>query len=607
MSGDWRKPFARPGNGSGAGDFSRKNPLQQRRVKVRAARGFRDPLGIPDEPVSNIQFRAVVALFTITLAMLGIASRLVYVGMSPPTEPRPSLRAMPVEPLRRGNIYDRHGTLLAATIKVYSLYADPVRILDVKEAVNKLHTLFPDLPAEGLLNVLGDRERRFVWIKRRLTPTQAQAANALGLPGLAFREEYVRVYPLQNVASHILGAVDVDNNGLAGVERYYDNDLKKGKDITLALDLTAQDLLRDGVRDAVFQSGSKSGWGVVLNARTGEIIAMTSQPDYDPNHFGHSTDEARFNRAALASYEMGSTFKLFTLAEGLADGAITPDTLIDCRYPLHIDKYTIRDYHAKHAMLTAREVLRYSSNVGAAQIADKSGPAAQKAFLDKLGLLKPLSNVGISEVGPVRYPRNWGRVETFTIAFGHGIMVTPLHLVAAVGALVTDGVYRPPVVLKGGENPATWHKVLDQHTVDEVRDLMRDVVVNGSGRSAAVPGYDIGGKTGTAEKIGARGYDHSKNVVSFVAALPLTHPKYITLIMLDEPKHGYETGGKSAAPAVGAFLRRYALVDGIAPDLALLKSSKEGYFKSLSILVDPESDNDSGANMAPPPSAPDED
>ncbi|HEX2859365.1 MAG TPA: penicillin-binding protein 2 [Alphaproteobacteria bacterium] len=610
MAGDWRKPFARPGHTPGHGDsgrdFTRKrNPLQQRRVKVQAARSFRDPLGIPDEPVSNIQFRAVVTLFTLVLAMTSIGARLAYVGMSPPMEPRPSLRAMPVEPLRRGNIYDRNGILLAATVKVYSLYADPVRILDVKEAATKLHALFPDLPAEGLRDVLGNRDRRFVWLKRRLSPKQAQDANALGLPGIAFREEYVRVYPLQNVASHILGAVDVDNNGLAGVERYYDSDLKKGHDLTLALDLTAQDLLRDSVRDATYQAGAKSGWGVVLDSKTGEIIAMTSQPDYDPNHFGHSDDTARFNRAALASYEMGSTFKLFTLAQGLSDGVITPETPIDCRFPIKIDKYTIKDYHAKHAILTAREVLRYSSNVGAALIADKSGPAAQKAFMDKMGMLKPLSKVGISEIGPVRYPHNWGRVETFTIAFGHGIMVTPLHLVAAANALVSDGVYRPPVVLKGGEDQSSWRQVLDNKTVLQVRDLMRDVVVNGSGRSASVPGYDIGGKTGTAEKIGARGYDHSKNVVSFLASLPLDNPRFTVLIMLDEPKKGFETGGKSAAPAVGAFVRRYALVAGLAPNMEAVRATKEGYFKSLSILDDPDSENEQGAaNMGPDPADP---
>jgi cell division protein FtsI (penicillin-binding protein 3) len=293
---------------------------------------------------------------------------------------------------------------------------------------------------------------------------------------------------------------------------------------------------------------------------------------------------------------MGSTFKLFTLAEGLADGAITPDTLIDCRFPLRIDRYTITDYHAKHAMLTAREVLRYSSNVGAAQIADKSGPAAQKAFLAKLGMLAPLPDVGMSEVGPVRYPRNWGRVETFTIAFGHGIMVTPLHLVAAVGALVGDGTYRPPVVLKDGENRSTWHNVLDPHTVLEIRDLMRDVVMNGSGHAAVVPGYDIGGKTGTAEKIGAHGYDHTKNIVSFVAALPLDDPRYVVLIMLDEPKKGYETGGRSAAPAVGAFIRRYALVSGLAPSNTLLAKEKNtSPFKSLGILEDPDALNEAGA------------
>ena len=286
-------------------------------------------------------------------------------------------------------------------------------------------------------------------------------------------------------------------------------------------------------------------------APTREIVAMVSLPEFDPNHFGKATADARFNRAVLGSYEMGSTFKLFTMAQGLADGHITPLTKIDCRTPITIGKYTIKDYHAKKAVMTATEVLRYSSNIGAAKIADLGGPDAQQAFLRKLGLLDQLP-VGVSEVGPVRYPANWGRVQTFTISFGHGLMVTPIHMVNAVAALA-DGVYKLPSVLKGGISQ-TGVPILSDQVKLQVHDLMRDVVLSGSGRSAQVVGYDIGGKTGTAEKIGAAGgYDHSRNVVSFVGVLPLDKPQYVTLVMLDEPMKGFETGGRIAAPTVGQF------------------------------------------------------
>ena len=566
-----KKPVVSGGAGHQPFAFTRKGSVMQKhRVKVRVERGFRVP-----EPQGNgvgEQVRALMVVFALSLLMGTMAVRLAYVAVMPPAEPRASIREMPVEPLRRGDIYDRNGVLLATTLKTYSLYADPKRILSVDEVAKKLPTVLTDMRAARLKEALSDPARRFVWLKRRMTPAEAQAVHGLGLPGLSFREEYVRVYPMGNLGSHILGAVDIDNNGLAGVERSENERLRRGERLDLALDVRTQELLHNSVEEAVDASKAKAGVGVVMDAMTGEILAMVSLPDYDPNHFGAYPDEARFNRAVLGSYEMGSTFKIFTLAQGLDEGKITPDTQIDCREPIRIGKYTIKDYHAKKSILTATEVLRYSSNIGAAHIADMSGPEAQKAFMGSLGMLKPV-NVGLAEVGPVRYPTPWGRIQTFTIAFGHGIMVTPMHLVAAVGALANDGHYRRPHVLKGGTAEAPV-AVLKPHTVEQLRDLMRDVVTAGSGRNAQVVGYDIGGKTGTAEKIGARGYDKSKNIASFLASMPAANPRYITLIMMDEPDHAHNTGGLASAPAVGAFLRRVGLVEGIEPNMQSVEAYK---------------------------------
>lgn len=540
----------------------RKSVVQQRRMKLTPSRGLVDS----SEPVVGEHFRVVVTMFMLTLCFAVVGGRLAFVALMPPAEPRASIREMPKEALRRGNIYDRNGVLVAATLKVFSLYADPKRVLDAAEVANKLPTVLDDIDAMHLLSQLSDPTRRFVWIKRRMTPDEAARVHALGLPGIEFREEFVRVYPHRDLAGHLLGAVDVDNNGLAGVERGQDAVLKRGDDVHLALDVRLQELLRQRVKEAIERSGSKAGWGVVMLAPTREIVAMTSQPDFDPNHFGKASSDERFNRAVLASYEMGSTFKLFTLAQGLDDGKITPNTVIDCRVPITIGKYTIKDYHAKKSLLTALEVMRYSSNIGAAKIADMSGPEAQKAFMGKLGMLEPV-NIGVSEVGPVRYPSNWGRVQTFTIAFGHGMMVTPIHMVNAVAALA-DGVYKVPSVLKGGAvNGPAPRDVVAKNTLAQIHDLMRDVVLLGSGRSAQVAGFDVGGKTGTAEKISGRGYDKNKNIVSFVGLLPVKDPQYIALIMLDEPKVGFETGGKSAAPAVGAFFRDMVQLAGDKPDM----------------------------------------
>lgn len=557
----------------------KRSTVQQRKVKTHAARGFMPSRSEVIENGAAQHFRTVVVMFALTLAFAGVGGRLAFVGLMPPAEPRASIREMPKETLRRGNIYDRNNVLMAATLKVYSLYADPKRILDPKDVVKRLPQALPDLNVARLQALLDDPTRRFIWIKRRLTPEEAQRVNALGLPGLEFREEFVRVYPHRSLASHILGAVDVDNNGLAGVERGFNEKLSAGEDVHLGLDVRLQEMLRQRLADMMVKSESRAAWGLVMKAPTREIVAMVSLPDFDPNHLGEAKPEQRFNHVTLGSYEMGSTFKLFTLAQGLVEGKITPDTLIDCRVPITIGRYTIKDYHAKKSILTANEVLRYSSNIGAAKIADMSGPAAQKEFMGKLGMLEPM-NIGVSEVGNVRYPANWGRVQTFTISFGHGMSVTPVHLVNAVATLA-DGYVKPASVLLGGVSSTTPTRMIDDPTLEKIHVLMRDVVINGSGRSSAVVGYDIGGKTGTAEKISGRGYSKEKNLVSYVGVLPMKNPEYITLVMLDEPKKGYETGGKSAAPVVGQFYRDLTQLAGIKPDMeevnayrALLEKTK---------------------------------
>lgn len=552
----------------------RKSIVQQRRVKVNPSRGISDG----DGP-SGDQFRVVVTMFMLTLCFAIVGGRLAFVALMPPVEPRASIREMPKEALRRGNIYDRNGILVAATLKVYSLYADPKRVLDPEEAANKIPTVLPDVDSVHLLSQLMDPTRRFIWVKRRMTPDEASKVNALGLPGFEFREEFVRVYPHREMAGHLLGAVDVDNNGLAGVERAFDAQLKAGEDVHLALDVRLQQLFRKRVSDAVEKTGSKAGWGMVMYAPTREIVAMVSLPDFDPNHFGEATPDQRFNRVTLGSYEMGSTFKLFTLAQGLDSGKVTPNTLIDCRTPITIGRFTIKDFHAKKAMLTAEEVLRYSSNIGAARIADLNGPEAQKAFMAKLGLLQPM-NVGVAEVGPVRYPANWGRIQEFTISFGHGIMVTPVHMVNAVAALA-DGVFKVPSVLKGGAVSNTeTHEVVSPQTLAQLHDLMRDVVLNGSGRSAQLVGYDLGGKTGTAEKITGRGYDKGKNLVSFVGILPTKNPQYVTLVMLDEPRPEFALAARSASPAVGSFYKDLVQLEALPPDMAEVTAYRELLRKS---------------------------
>lgn len=583
----FKKPWESARIGRGARDAApvftpKRSTVQQRRVKTHAARGFMPSRAEVVENGAAAHFRAMIVMGVLTLAFAGVGTKLAYVGLMPPAEPRPSIREMPKESLRRGNIYDRNNVLMAATLKVYSLYADPKRILDPQEVLRRLPQALPGIDLERLRGLLEDPSRRFIWIKRRLTPDEAQKVNALGLPGLEFREEFVRVYPHKNLASHVLGAVDVDNNGLAGVERGFNAQLAAGEDLHLALDIRLQEMLRRRLMVMKEKSESKAAWALVMKAPTREIVALVSLPDYDPNHLGKATPAEMFNHVTLGSYEMGSTFKLFTLAQGLVEQKITPDTLIDARYPVTLAGYTIKDYHAKKTILTANEVLRYSSNIGAVKIADMSGPAAQKDFMGKLGMLAPIQT-GIPEVGNVRYPNNWGRIQMATISFGHGMSVTPVHLVNAVATLA-DGYVKHPSVLLGGVSTTQPRRLIDDATLEKIHVLMRDVVLNGSGRSSQVVGYDIGGKTGTAEKISGRGYSKDKNLVSFVGVLPMKNPEYITLVMFDEPKKGYETGGRSPAPVVGEFYRDLTQLSALKPDMdevvayrALLEKTKRKY------------------------------
>ncbi|MDD9911959.1 MAG: penicillin-binding protein 2 [Alphaproteobacteria bacterium] len=555
-----------------------KKYTQRRRVKVRAEQGYVKRQ--QQDSCAHLRMRAMLTLFVLCLGFSSIGLQLGHVALAPAQEPRASIRDLPPVPTKRGDIYDAHGQLLATTLEVPSVYADPKRVLDAEETAEKLAGILPQVNQKRLSKILGNNKRRFAWVQRQITPEQAFQINTLGLPGISFRYEQVRVYPQRRLAAHVLGGINVDGRGLAGVESSFDEKLMKGKDVHLTLDSRLQEQLRESLAEAYEESSAKGAWGIVLDARTGDIRAMASLPDYDPNHYGNASNAEKFNPMTFGRYEMGSTFKLFTLAQGLAEGVVTPESEVDCRKPLKIGKYTIRDYHAKKRVLTATEVLRYSSNIGAAQIADAFGGDQQRAFFSQLGLLEPL-DVGLPEMIAPSYPANWGRVHTITMSFGHGIAVTPLQLAAAVATVSTDGHYRRPRLIADWSHDKP-RPVLGANTVAQVKELMRDVVINGSGRKAQVAGLDIGGKTGTAEKVSRKGgYSESKNLVSFVGAVPLDKPELVTLIMVDEPKKGYETGGRIAGPAFQSFVRRSMPLLAMAPQpqQAVQVARKQGGIK----------------------------
>ncbi len=486
----------------------------------------------------------------------------------------------------RPDILDRHGEVLAIDVRVPSLYGEPRRIIDVDEAVERLTADLPDLDATELRERLSSR-RGFVWLKRDITPEQQREIYRQGLPGIGFLNENKRVYPNGPEVSHLIGHVNIDNQGIAGMEKWLDDHGlaalhmaglatdRLQNPVELAVDLRVQHALRDELVAARARYKARAAAGLVLDVRTGEVVAMVSEPDYDPNNPREALDPTRINRLTTGVYEMGSTFKAFTIAMALDCGKVTLNSSFDARTPLHFGRFIIHDFHPQHRVLTIPEIFTYSSNIGAARTAMAVGVEAHKAFLKKMGQLDRLRTELPESAEPI-VPKNWGELNTITIAFGHGLSVAPLQAVMGFAALMNGGILIPPTFLKRTQTQAhaLGKQVIKPETSILMRYLMRLNVETGTAKKADVPGYYIGGKTGTADKVINGRYSKTKVLTDFIAVLPADRPKYLLLIMLDEPRptpetHGFTTSGWNAVPVGGAVVARIAPLLGIEPRLDL--------------------------------------
>ena len=475
--------------------------------------------------------------------------------------------------LDRHDITDRNGMLLATNLPTASVYADPGRMLNIDEAVAKLSAVLPGVGRAELAAKL-DSKRRFVWIKRNLTPRQQADVNRLGLPGVAFQSEARRVYPQGRLFSHVLGSVDIDGRGIAGVEQAFDDSLRVGRDgpgetLRLSLDSRFQYVLRQELSEGLARFGAAGAAGVILDANNGELLAMVSLPDFDPNDPRDRTSAARFNQASLGAYEMGSTFKIFTAAMALDAGVVALDGGYDASQPIRMGRFLIRDYKPKKRWLSVPEIFVYSSNIGAARMAEKIGAERQRAYLERFGLMRP-SDLELPEIATPLTPARWGELTTMTIGYGHGIAVSLLQVASATAAVVNGGVFYPPTLLSrdrlGG---AIGRRVISARTSQQMRLMMRLNVAEGTGKQAEVPGYRIGGKTGSADKPGKGGYRSRALLSSFVAAFPMNAPRYVVTVMYDEPQGtaetlNYATAGWNAAPTVGRIIARIGPMAGIA-------------------------------------------
>jgi cell division protein FtsI (penicillin-binding protein 3) len=415
-------------------------------------------------------------------------------------------------------------------------------------------------------------DRSFVWLQRKLTPRQQWEILRLGIPGLDFQREEARFYPVGSAVSHILGFVDIDNHGIAGIEKSFDESLRGDKEpLSLTIDVRLQHVMRAALSDAVQEFSAVGGSGIILDIKTGEVLSLVSLPDFDPYRAGSAGDEQLRNRATLDVYELGSAFKVFTTATALDSGVVALNGGYDATKPIKIARHVIRDYHAKGRWLSVPEIFMYSSNIGAAKMAMDFGTETQRKYLSQLGLLAP-SPLELPEVGAPITPDIWRPVNTMTIAFGHGIAVSPMQMASAVAAILNDGVYLAPTLVKRGPGSVkpTGRRVVSKQTSSEIRRLMRLVVEQGTGKQADADGYLVGGKTGTAEKQSAGTYARKKLISSFVGAFPMNAPRYLVLAVLDEPKgtkktFNYATGGWVAAPVIKQVVKQMGPIVGIAP------------------------------------------
>jgi cell division protein FtsI (penicillin-binding protein 3) len=476
----------------------------------------------------------------------------------------------------RGNVLDREGLILATSLPTQSLYVDPMEArgaVDPVEAADQLVTVLPNLNRDQIIERM-NKQGRFEWLARNLTPEQVWAVNRLGLPGFGFRDEERRVYPFGSTFAHVLGYTDTDGRGISGIEQAFERRLgTEGDAVTLSLDLRVQAILHDELIRTQANFEALGAAGVVMDVNTGEILAMASLPVFDPNQPGSARGESGFNRATKGVYEMGSTFKLFTTAMALDSGVASLTDGYDASAPIRVARFTITDFHGKNRWLSVPEILTYSSNIGTAKMALDVGAKRQKDYLARFGLLSE-SEVELPEVGGPLYPARWSDISTMTIAYGHGIAVSPLQLVAGVSALVNGGVMRQPTLVKvTDQDQPRGAQVISEQTSASMRALMRKVVRDGTGEAANIKGYLVGGKTGTADKQVGGGYDRNSRISSFVGVFPMTAPRYMVLVVVDEPKgtketFGYATGGWVAAPAVGHVISRIGPLFGLAPDMS---------------------------------------
>src|SRR5271170_2572164 len=520
------------------------------------------------------------------VAYAAIGLKLLALGLS--HDPPQTLKAAADDAVSgaRPDLTDRNGAILATDIKTMSVFAEPNRIIDKDEAVELITAVLPDVDAKELRERLASK-KGFIWVKRQITSKEQAEIFHLGLPGVGFLPENKRVYPNGPIGAHVIGFVDKDNVGIAGMEKYLDQqsltdphvagftvDPDSLKPVRLSLDLKATHALRDELEAGLEKYQAKAGAGAIIDVNTGEIIALEFLPDYDPNDPPDMTKESskdKINQINVGVYEMGSTFKAISISMALESGKVNLGSRIDARDSLRYGRFTIHDFHATHRVLTVPEVFTHSSNIGTARMALMVGVQGHQAFLRKMGQLDRLETE-LPENAKPQIPKHWGELNTMTIAFGQGLNVAPLQALMGVAALVNGGHLMKPTFLVRDEATAMANseKVVSDQSSESMRYLLRSNATHGSASFANIEGYYVGGKTGTADKIIHGHYSQDKVFTTFMAITPADKPKYLYMVLYDQPQAvagdgGYHTAAHNAGRVAGLLIRRIQPLEGVPP------------------------------------------
>ena len=523
--------------------------------------------------VLTCRSRIIISLFFFAAAYIALSFRVAYVclnsGINIDTAISEQIAGDEIRfknPVKRADILDRNGEIIATSLPTVNLYANTKQIKNPQDVAEKLNFIFPDVTYERFLALL-ERNGAFIYLKRNLSPAQQSQVNNLGIPGLEFENCEKRIYPHKNLFAHILGNTNVDNEGISGIEKYMNERLTTStKPLTLSVDLGIQNKIRDELVEGVKHFKAAGAAAILMDVSSGQVVAMASVPDFDPNENLQIEERAMFNFATKGIYEAGSVFKVFNTALSLESGKVKVTDRFDTSHPVVMRGLRVTDPHGSHGMLTPEDILVESSNIGSTLEIMRVGKKFQREFFKKINMDKELSELELPEIARPWFlsEKRWGDVTMATISYGYGISSTPLHIISAFSGVVNGGIYHQPTLLQGVKRDGK--RIISEKTSEDMRALLRAVVVRGTGRRANVDGYQVIGKTGTADKLENGRYNRGKSISTFISAFPQSNPKYALLVVMDDPKGLKETFGHTEAGWNAVPITKN-IISSVAPQL----------------------------------------